>query len=516
MSTTTKIDLLLLGMLLDRPMHGYELYQQIQADGIDLWFNISMASVYYSLGKLRDQGCVVESRQRGGRSVRKSIYRLTEDGRRAFLEAMEAQAISQEKVYLDYDVIICLLNRIPLKRALPWLQVRQSFLANQVQEMQSLLAAEGEGNGSSPKLAVLDHRLRYYQMEHRWLTDVIQDIQGQGRDNPQDTVKRAGLMTLRGDLRHHHLPDLLRLIISGEHSGTLAVTDGVQVRSLSFEDGQPVSAIVRRNDQASAPELTTEEVMEAVCDLFRWQEGKFTFDPRQGRDDRDVSPSLSAEDLILAGCRWVDNWTIIQRLVPSADMISEREIASKQLGGLRLTQLEKRIMDAVDGVKDVATIADELGVTLFEASRAFYCLMAVGILRAADLDKIRLRRVFREIAELMCSSTVAWRSSPSERTCEQEVNQLTEHLPLCITRGRIEDQADPQLRTEELVQMYREFLLTQLDVVSRSFGRENACQSFERTLRQLAPELQGVAEHYDFDTLLRQGDDPIPRRLGAG
>ena len=56
--TTTKADLLLLGLVLDRPMHGYELYQQIQSEGIDGWFNISAAGVYYSLRKLRDQELV--------------------------------------------------------------------------------------------------------------------------------------------------------------------------------------------------------------------------------------------------------------------------------------------------------------------------------------------------------------------------------------------------------------------------------------------------------------------------
>ena len=73
-----------LALLDDRPMHGYELHQQIQAEGIDVWFNVSMAGVYYSLGKLRDRGLVAESRQRGRRSVRKSIYRLTDEGRAAF------------------------------------------------------------------------------------------------------------------------------------------------------------------------------------------------------------------------------------------------------------------------------------------------------------------------------------------------------------------------------------------------------------------------------------------------
>jgi hypothetical protein len=118
------------------------------------------------------------------------------------------------------------------------------------------------------------------------------------------------------------------------------------------------------------------------------------------------------------------------------------------------------------------------------------------------LDKIRLRRVFREIAELMCASTVAWRTSPQDRSCEEEVNERTTDIPLCLNSGRIEDQADPQLKVDGLVDMYRAFLLTQLDVVSRRFGRENARQSFERTLRQLAPELQDIAKRYGFDKLL--------------
>ncbi len=94
----------------------------------------------------------------------------------------------------------------------------------------------------------------------------------------------------------------------------------------------------------------------------------------------------------------------------------------------------------------------------------------------------------------MCSSTIAWRSAPDDRSCEEEVNQLTDGLPLCINRGRIEDQADPRLKTDGLVEMYRAFLLAQLDVVSRRFGHENARQSFERTLNQLAPELQDCSQ----------------------
>ncbi len=500
--STTRIDLLLLGLLLDRPMHGYQLYQQIQAEGIDGWFNVSMAGVYYSLGKLRDQGLIAESRQRGARSAGKSIYRLTEEGRAAFFTAMESQALNQEKVSLEYDIIIYLLNKLPLPRALSLLEKHQAFLAEQAQEVQSFLAAEQDRDDSPLRLAVLDHKRRYLEMEQSWLADVIQSIQGEDEARYARTGQRRGLMILSGDLRNYHLPDLLRLIASGRHSGTLTVTDGDQIRTLTFESGQPVCATSRRQDEPPSPPPVPEKALAGLCDVFRWLDGTFTFDQEMHVNEWCVPLKISVEDLILCGCRWVDNWAIIQRLIPSADTIFEVGMAPETLENLTLTETEEQIVAATDGVKDVASIARELKLTVFEASRAFYCLSAVGVVHAADLDKIHLRRVFREIAELMCSSTIAWRTSSDDRSCEEEVNELTGHLPLCINRGRIEDQASAQLTTESLVELYEAFLRTQLDVVSRRFGHRNARQSFERTLGQLAPELQEVARRYGFDRLL--------------
>jgi hypothetical protein len=339
-------------------------------------------------------------------------------------------------------------------------------------------------------------------MEQAWLNDVIDGVQGREEGAGTPSGAGQGLMTLRGDLHHYHLPDLIRLIVSGRHCGTLTVSDGTETRSLSFERGQPVCAAAWRNGEQPADTAPRQDVIEATCDLFRWQEGQFTFDQQRTPQAWCQPVEMGGLDLILCGCRWVDNWTIIQRLIPSADAIFEVAMGAGALEALTLTPLERRIVETVDGVKEVATVARELGVTVFEASRAFYGLAAVGVLRTADLDKIRLRRLFREIAELMCSSTVAWRTAPDDRSCEEEVNEETGHLPLCLNRGRIEDQAALHLKADELVEIYRSFLLAQLQVVSRRFGAENARRSFERTLRQLAPELQKVAKRYGFDRLI--------------
>jgi DNA-binding PadR family transcriptional regulator len=495
----TKTDVLLLGLLLDRPMHGYELYQQIQAEGIDDWFVVSAAGVYYSLRKLRDLGLVIESRQRKAGSSRKSIYRLTDKGRASFFTGMEAELASRDKTCLEYDLAIYLMNRLPLERALPRLEDRRSFLAEQAKEVQASLAEERD-NGSTPlRLAILDHKLRYLETEQEWLAGVVETIRREHEASYTREEERQGLMVLDGNLRDLHLPDLFHLILTGNHSGTLRVTDGAEMRILIFEEGQPVSASSRRRDEQPTAATSCEEVLAGLCELFCWREGQFTFDQRIDEEERGVALECSGEELILRGCRKVDNWTTIQRLVPSDDAIFELGPAARRLDRLSLTPVETEVVAEVDGVKDVATVARNLDLTLFEASRVFYCLTAIGVLHTADLDKIRLRRVFREIAELMCQSTVAWRTTPEDRDCELEVNQRTADLPIHLDHGRVKDQADPQLEIDELKEMYNRFLQEQFKVVSRRFGRANARQSFERTLRQLAPELQDVAKRYGFD-----------------
>ena len=118
----TKIDLLLLGLLMDKPMHGYEINQLIRGAAIDAWLNVSMPSIYYSLNKLREKGLIAETRHRNEGSPTKSIYRLTDEGRARLFTAMEESLASHEKMYFDYDLGIFLLNKLPRERVVPLLE----------------------------------------------------------------------------------------------------------------------------------------------------------------------------------------------------------------------------------------------------------------------------------------------------------------------------------------------------------------------------------------------------------
>lgn len=494
----TKLDLLILGMLVDRPMHGYELHQVLRSEGVEEWFNLSVAGIYYSLGKLRDRGLVSEAQQRSAVGGTKTIYRLTEEGREAFLQGMEELLGAQEKVYFDYNVGVYLLNRLPVERALPLLERRRDFLVSWSQELCDRLESEGEQNLSPLQKAIVDHTLRFLGMEIQWLEDVIQGVRGGEYPAAEVAVPRTGLMVLSGDLTQFYLPDLIRLIAAGKHTGRLSVTDGSEVRNIGFIEGQPRCAWCERKER---PPYSPEEVLEAVYDLFRWEEGSFQLDQSMACGEQCVPLDLTAENLILAGCRWVDHWTTIQRLVPSAEVIFETRVPPEEWGHFALTSAEEELLAAVDGERDVETLALSLGWTLFETSKALYCLAAAGLVSAADADRIRLRRAFREIAELLCRSTFAWRTSPDDRSCEEDVNARMADAPLRLQHGHVEDETAPGIPTQELADLYRRFVRTQLEVVSQRFGRDNALKSYRQVLSRLSPELREVASRYGLDRL---------------
>lgn len=510
----TKIDLLLLGLLMDKPMHGYEINQTIKADGIDNWFNISTAAIYYSLNKLRGRGLISETKYRESGAPIRTVFRLTDAGREAFFHAMDESLGSQERTYFEYDLGIFLLNRVPKERALKLLHKRLQFLQEWAATSQSALT-EAQQRGDPPlQLAILEHASSCARLEVDWINGIIQRVSGEDESETGVSSDRR-LMLLSGDLANFHFPDLIRLLASGGHTGTLSVTDGRALRTVTFQGGKPVCATSEwiggeptnseQGDIVIPPSdvaVAQPRILNDIYDLFRWQEGHFSFDQGMGDAIECIPLNLDIDNFILGGTRWIDNWDTIQQLVPSTDTIFE--IQAYPLAGLELTGIEHQVLDSVDGTKDVAAIAAKNDLTVFETSKILYCLTAVGLLRSGDQEKIRLRRFFREFAELMCRSTLPWRDPPNSRACEVEVNQHCEHLPIKFEMGRIQDETDPALKTEDLANLYHTFLRTQYDVIKTWFGPERVNLAFEKVSRQLSPGLQDVFSKYSFKKIPKE------------
>ncbi|NKI21270.1 PadR family transcriptional regulator [Paenibacillus dendritiformis] len=117
------VNLIILALLRQRPMHGYEIQQIIQTNRMDEWANLLSGSIYYALNKLEQKGLVrTEAEERTGARLRK-IYAITETGEILFLELVrESLKMMPHSPKSDFVVGLNWIEMIPKDEALSLLQ----------------------------------------------------------------------------------------------------------------------------------------------------------------------------------------------------------------------------------------------------------------------------------------------------------------------------------------------------------------------------------------------------------
>lgn len=111
-------NLIVLGLLRQKPMHGYEIQQLIQLSRMDDWANLLSGSIYYALNKLEQEGLIrADAEERTGNRIRK-IYAITEEGEQRFGEMVrETLRSNPHSVKSDLALGLNWINVVPREEA---------------------------------------------------------------------------------------------------------------------------------------------------------------------------------------------------------------------------------------------------------------------------------------------------------------------------------------------------------------------------------------------------------------
>lgn len=104
------IDLIVLGMLKQKPQSAYELQKNVEYRYISDWVKISTPSIYKKVLQLEEKGYLCSSAVREGRMPEKAVYSVTEAGEEYFLRLMKENAAKSVRVYLDFNAVIMSLD----------------------------------------------------------------------------------------------------------------------------------------------------------------------------------------------------------------------------------------------------------------------------------------------------------------------------------------------------------------------------------------------------------------------
>jgi hypothetical protein len=347
-----------------------------------------------------------------------------------------------------------------------------------------------------------------------------------------DLLGRLGVFTLS---------DLLQMLSFLQKTGTLSLIQGWNTRTITFEHGN-ITYVAAGSRLPSIPDLLirtgkvelahleelrrrgirtedaiirhlkiTRAITEAdlqacqeqlleisIYTLFLWRNCRFTFTSSQRVSEGGVPVSVDSMHLIIEGTRRVDEWIEISPVVPSVYVIFRRRspmpvepVPEEFLPVFRL----------VDGLRDVAAIALEAGITQFQAARALYHLTRAGFVEAVPPNREKIIELFTLAVESIYLKLILFDHARIALEFENQLNRfaLQHGLRVRMAAGRvIKSDRDTPLSATELIDLYKLFIAIQNNKFSKMFEPVVAQGLMEGLYRHADPELQQMLRMYEF------------------
>src|SRR5580765_2235834 len=234
-------------------------------------------------------------------------------------------------------------------------------------------------------------------------------------------------MAIKGSLKEASLPDVLQLLALGQKTGCLSIADRSNFGYIYFDKGRiAYASIVNRRDRlgdilvkhekitqeqldaaihrqakerdkklgeilVSQTVLTQQElerymrmqIEESVYYLFTWTQGTFNFEGDVRPEQQDFLVSINPESLLLEGARRVDEWGLIEKKIPSFDLIFAVDRDRLAISDAKMTEIQDRLLPLLDGSRDVNAVIEDSGMGEFEVGKALYGLVTAGFLHRA-------------------------------------------------------------------------------------------------------------------------------------
>jgi uncharacterized protein DUF4388 len=178
-------------------------------------------------------------------------------------------------------------------------------------------------------------------------------------------------MAFQGSLAELHLPDIIQLVSVSGKTGVFHLVDGHLKGEIYLHEGRIVHA---KLDDVSGEE--------AVYALAIWNQGDFMFEPAAPSEIRTISKSNT--NLLMEAARRLDEWRVLSKKIPSVDLIPEFVVQETREGQINLNTSEWLILSKIDSHRSVKTIAQASGLSVFDAAKILYGLIATGLIRLRD------------------------------------------------------------------------------------------------------------------------------------
>lgn len=167
------LELAILGLLKEQPMHGYQLSRELAQQLGGLW-RVSYGSLYPTLRRLERGGSVEQvPAETSGKGRRKLVYRITPAGEALFLRLLEEPPQEGQAEDARFRVRLAFFRYLPPETRIRLLDRRRAGLQERLERLTAAIGAAAD-NDDDYQRALMDHGRAATEADIAWLNGLIQ------------------------------------------------------------------------------------------------------------------------------------------------------------------------------------------------------------------------------------------------------------------------------------------------------------------------------------------------------
>jgi DNA-binding PadR family transcriptional regulator len=161
------LELAILGLLKERPMHGYELKKRLSYMLGHFW-TVSYGSLYPALKRLEKSGSIERAYSVKEKTRNRNVYRITKAGEGEFMRMLTADTADASLADTEkFDLRMAFFQYLEPETRLVLLETRRKLLEEQVAKFKAYRSTNGDEDRY--RTGLVPHKVELARSDIRWL-----------------------------------------------------------------------------------------------------------------------------------------------------------------------------------------------------------------------------------------------------------------------------------------------------------------------------------------------------------
>ncbi len=161
------LELAILGLLKERPMHGYELKKRLSYMLGHFW-TVSYGSLYPAIKRLEKTGSIERAYSVKEKTRNRNVYRITPKGEAAFMRMLTENVSDSALADTEkFDVRMAFFQYLTPETRLELLEMRRRFLEDQVEKFKAYRSTNKDED--QYRAGLMRHKVSQVKSDIRWL-----------------------------------------------------------------------------------------------------------------------------------------------------------------------------------------------------------------------------------------------------------------------------------------------------------------------------------------------------------